>query len=81
MVTVNHGERRSMNTVLTTLVPEETNVTKVQYGGFPKSGVPFWGSNNKDYSICGSILGSPYFGKLPYTPKPYSNEVGAYSKQ
>ena len=29
-------------------------------------GVPFWGPNNKDYSILGSILGSPYFGKLPY---------------
>ena len=28
-------------------------------------GVPFWGPNNKDYSILGSILGSPYFGKLP----------------
>ena len=26
------------------------------------------GPNNKDYSILGSILGSPYFGKLPYTP-------------
>ena len=30
-------------------------------------GVPFWGpNNNKDYSILGSILGSPHFGKLPY---------------
>ena len=26
----------------------------------------FSGPNNKDYSILGSILGSPYFGKLPY---------------
>ena len=25
----------------------------------------FGGPNNKDYSILGSILGSPYFGKLP----------------
>ena len=25
--------------------------------------------HNKDYSIFGSILGSPYFGKLPYTQK------------
>ena len=33
--------------------------------GFPKLGVPFRGSNNKDYNILGSILGSPYFGKLP----------------
>ena len=24
------------------------------------------GSYNKDYSILGSILGSPYFGKLPH---------------
>ena len=36
------------------------------YGCFPKLGVPFWGPNNKDYSILGSILGSPYFGKLLY---------------
>ena len=35
-------------------------------GGFPKLGVTFWGPNNKDYSIWGSMLGSPYFGKLPY---------------
>ena len=26
----------------------------------------FRGPNNEDYSILGSILGSPYFGKLPY---------------
>ena len=31
-----------------------------------KLGVPFWGVYNKDYSILGSILGSPDFGKLPY---------------
>ena len=24
------------------------------------------GPNNKDYGILGFILGSPYFGKLPY---------------
>ena len=24
------------------------------------------GPHNKDYSILGSTLGSPYFGKLPY---------------
>ena len=29
------------------------------------SGYPFGGPHNKDYSILGSILGSPYFGKLP----------------
>ena len=26
----------------------------------------FGGPHSKDYSILGSILGSPYFGKLPY---------------
>ena len=30
----------------------------------PKLGVPFWGSHNKNHSILGSILGSPYFGDL-----------------
>ena len=35
--------------------------------GFPKvEGYPFGGPNNKDYSILGSILGSPHLGKLPY---------------
>ena len=29
-------------------------------------GYHFRGPNNKDYNILGSILGSPYFGKLPY---------------
>ena len=29
------------------------------WGGFPKLGVPCWGSNIKDYSNLGSILGSP----------------------
>ena len=37
------------------------------YGCFPQLGVPFWGSDNKDYSIWGSILRSLYFGKLPYS--------------
>ena len=36
--------------------------------GFPKiRGYLFGGPNNKDYSILGSILGSPYFGKLLYS--------------
>ena len=31
---------------------------------------PIWGfPNNKDYSTLGSILGSPYFGKLLYNPQ------------
>ena len=29
-------------------------------------GYHFGGPNNEDYSILGSILGSPYFGKLPF---------------
>ena len=29
----------------------------------------FKGPRNKDYSIWGSILGSPYFGKVPYAPE------------
>ena len=35
--------------------------------GFPKSGVPFEGPYNKDYRIWGegSILGSPFLGKIP----------------
>ena len=36
------------------------------FGGFLKLGVPFWGPNSKDYSILGSILGSPYLQKLPF---------------
>ena len=31
-----------------------------------KWGYHFGGPNKKDYGILGSILGSPYFGKLPY---------------
>ena len=35
--------------------------------GFPIiRGTLFGGPHNKDYSILGSILGSLYFGKLPY---------------
>ena len=30
-------------------------------------GTFFGGPHNKDYSILGSILGSPYFGKLPFS--------------
>ena len=29
-------------------------------------GYPFGGPHNKGYSISGSILGYPYFEKLPY---------------
>ena len=31
----------------------------------PNWGYLFWGPHNKDYSVLGSILGSPYFRKLP----------------
>ena len=44
-------------------------------GGFPKiRGTIFGGPHNKDYSMLGSILGSPYFGKLP-------NEVPTFTLQ
>ena len=36
------------------------------FGSFPKLGVPYWGSPYKDYSILWSLLGSPYFRKLPF---------------
>ena len=45
----------------------EENGYTVQGLGFPQVGVPFWGPQNKHYSILRSILGSPYFGKLPKT--------------
>ena len=32
------------------------------------SGCPFGGPYNKDYSILGSILGSPHFGKPSNSP-------------
>ena len=31
-------------------------------------GYHFGDPHNKDYNILGSILGSPYFGKPPYSP-------------
>ena len=37
----------------------------IQGLGFPKEG-NFWHPHYKDYSILGSILGSSYFGNLPY---------------
>ena len=39
-------------------------------------GYLFEGPHNKDYSILGSILGSPYFGKLPYTLNPNKYSFG-----
>ena len=43
-------------------------LSSVNMGVSQNEGLPYWGSHNKDYSILGSILGSPYFGKLPYNP-------------
>ena len=31
-------------------------------------GTFFGGPHNKDFSMLGAILGSPYLGKLPYSP-------------
>ena len=37
--------------------------------GFPKKWVYlFGGPHSTGYNILGSILGSPYFGNLPYNP-------------
>ena len=49
-------------------------------GGFPKLGVLFGRYHNKDYSILGSILGSPYVGKLPNHMRifPGSTRMGDY---
>ena len=38
---------------------------KTRNGGFPKLGYLIGDPHNKEYSILGSILGSPHFGKLP----------------
>ena len=37
------------------------------FGAFLIMGVPFRDPHSKDYNILGSILGFPYFGKLPFT--------------
>ena len=43
---------------------------------FPTLGGTFLGVLfNKDYSILGSMLGSPYLGKLPYKPKVFNSIV------
>ena len=39
-------------------------------GNFLKLRVPSWGTYIKDYSIWGSMLEPPYFGKLPNILKP-----------
>ena len=42
------------------------------YGGFPTLGVPFWGPQNKDYSILGSTLGSTHFSESTKCTKQHS---------
>ena len=46
--------------------PEHAEAQKGGLGCRVKLGVPFGGPYFQEYSIFGSILGSPYFGKLPY---------------
>ena len=53
-----------------TLLATSGDPAKGRFRGFPKLGVPFGGPNNKDHNILGSILGSPYFGKLPFRALP-----------
>ena len=38
----------------------------VDIAGFLKFGVPFCGPHEKDDRIFGTILGFPYFGRLPF---------------
>ena len=42
------------------------NKLSSNFGSFPKLGSLYRGPNNQDSSIWVSILGSPYFGKLPF---------------
>ena len=42
-----------------------TLVPKPYIRGSPKIRGTLWGSHNTDYTVLGSILGSPHFGKLP----------------
>ena len=46
--------------------------------GFPKLGVPFGSPNSKDHSMLGSLLGSPYFGKLPFSDVARVQGFGVY---
>ena len=51
------------------LAPLGTQTLSVMYvyiGVSQNLGYHFRGPHIKDYSILGSILGSPYLGKLPY---------------
>ena len=47
-------------------------------GGFPKiRGTCLGGPHNKDSSVLGSILGSPYLGKLPISMTPSARHIRA----
>ena len=51
------------------VIPGRAKPNMTPIWGFPKvRGTFFGGPHNKDYSILGSILGSPLLGKLPYNP-------------
>ena len=47
-------------------LPMNTGAYRGDMGVFQNQGYLFGGPYKKDYSILGSILGSPYFEKLPY---------------
>ena len=44
-------------------------------------GYHFGGPNNKGYNIFGSILGSPYFGKLPHRPSTLESPEPSFNPQ
>ena len=47
--------------------PKDSQFEYLSIWQFPKIwSTIFRGPNNKDYNILGSILGSPYLGKLPF---------------
>ena len=55
----------SLSLLAEKVIPCLKNV--ILFGGLFKLGVPFWGPHNKDFDIFGSIFGSPYYGKLPFS--------------
>ena len=54
------------------MVAQEMLLSGLKIGSSQNYGYPFGGPYNNDYSILGSFLGSPYFGKLPSTTLLYS---------
>ena len=57
---INGRESGNYYSILNLTTPQEMGV-------YQNEGYHFRGSSKKDYSILGSILGSPYFGKVPNT--------------